>query len=247
MYGNVDQMHEGIYTDSVIVSDEDKLALKIEEAIKHGASMKDALLKAIRKGSKIVSKGGLAIGKNKKAAGDVTSENILESKRKKNKVVRFDRIRSPKWLAGSGTSLHLLPPQLSHLSVSQNRLRLTSVPLAVTPRLVAAPATPTPRRSSRVAAMSCAPLSLSPTPISQAVPLPTVSEPHVFRAASSLLSRAASPLLSDLSIPHASPNSKVFCVQPSQFLRSLGSPHCLSQFRARVDRRRGRENEGGLG
>jgi hypothetical protein len=88
MYGNVDQMHEGIYTDSVIVSDEDKLALEIEEAVSHGASMKDALLKAIRKGSiKIVSKGGLAIEKNKKATGDVTSENIVESKRKKNKVV----------------------------------------------------------------------------------------------------------------------------------------------------------------
>jgi hypothetical protein len=86
-------MHEGLYTDSVIVSDEDKLALEIEEAVRRGASMKEALLKAIRKGSKIVSKGGLAIGKNKKATGDVTSENIVESKRKTNKVVRFDRIR----------------------------------------------------------------------------------------------------------------------------------------------------------
>jgi hypothetical protein len=93
MYVNVDQMHEGLYTDSVIVSDEDKLALEIEEAVRRGASMKEALLKAIRKGSKIVSKGGLAIGKNKKATGDVTSENIVESKRKTNKVVRFDRIR----------------------------------------------------------------------------------------------------------------------------------------------------------
>ena len=93
MYGNVDQMHEGIYTDSVIVSDSDKLALEIEEEISRGTSMKDALLKAIRKGSKVISKGGLARGKNKKDTGDVTSENILESKRKKHKVVRFDRIR----------------------------------------------------------------------------------------------------------------------------------------------------------
>ncbi len=94
MYGNVDQMHEGIYTDSVIISNEDKLALEIEEAVKHGVSLKDALLKAIRKGSKVVSKGGLAYGKNKKVTGDITSENILQSKRKKNKVVRFDWIRS---------------------------------------------------------------------------------------------------------------------------------------------------------
>ena len=94
MYGNVDQLHEGIYTDSVIVSDADKLALEIEEAVNHGSTMRDALLKAIRKGSSTIQKNGLARGKNKKATGDVTSENILDSKRKRHKVVRFDRISS---------------------------------------------------------------------------------------------------------------------------------------------------------
>jgi hypothetical protein len=93
MYGNVDQLHEGIYIDSVIVSDADKLALEIEEAVNHGSTMRDALLKAIRKGSSTIQKDGLAFGKNKKATGDVTSENIVESKRKKYKVVKFDRIR----------------------------------------------------------------------------------------------------------------------------------------------------------
>jgi hypothetical protein len=94
MYGNVDQLHEGIYIDSVIVSDANKLALEIEEAVNHGSTMRDALLKAIRKGSSTIQKDGLARGKNKKATGDVTSENIMDSKRKRHKVVRFDRISS---------------------------------------------------------------------------------------------------------------------------------------------------------
>jgi hypothetical protein len=42
---------------------------------------------------------------------------------------------SLRWLAGSGTSPHPLPSQSSHLSFRQNRLHLTSVPLAVAPSL----------------------------------------------------------------------------------------------------------------
>jgi len=86
MYGNVDQLHEGIYTDSVIFSDTDKLAMEIEEQVGRGVSMKDALIKAIRKGNQITPKGALARGKNKKATGNVSSENIMESKRKRHKV-----------------------------------------------------------------------------------------------------------------------------------------------------------------
>ncbi len=67
MFGNVDQFHEGIYTDSVLISDADKLSLEVEESVRKGFSVKDALLKAIRKSSKGVSKGALARGKNKKA------------------------------------------------------------------------------------------------------------------------------------------------------------------------------------
>jgi hypothetical protein len=93
IFGNVDQGHEGIYTDSVIASDAEKMALEIKEQIKRGSSMKEALIKAIRKGSKFVDKGGLARGKNKKATGDVTQENIVESNRRKRKVMKFDRIR----------------------------------------------------------------------------------------------------------------------------------------------------------
>jgi hypothetical protein len=61
-------------------------------------SIKDALLKAIRKSSKVISKGALARGKNKAATGDITTENMLESKRKRNRVekfVRIERTRSP--------------------------------------------------------------------------------------------------------------------------------------------------------
>ena len=51
MFGNVDQFHEGIYTDSVLISDADKLSLEVEESVRKGFSVKDALLKAIRKSS----------------------------------------------------------------------------------------------------------------------------------------------------------------------------------------------------
>ncbi len=71
MYGNIDQLHEGIYTDSVLVSDADKVILEVEEELSRGSTMKDALLKAIRKTSKVIPKGSLARGKNKKATGDV--------------------------------------------------------------------------------------------------------------------------------------------------------------------------------
>jgi hypothetical protein len=53
IYGNVDSEHEGIYLDSVICSDADKIALEIEEVINKGGTMKEALLKAIRKTSLI--------------------------------------------------------------------------------------------------------------------------------------------------------------------------------------------------
>jgi hypothetical protein len=94
MFGNVDSLHEGLYTDSVICSDADKIALEVEEEIKKGGSMKEALLKAIRKTSKTISNGGLARGKNKAATGDITDENIIESKRKKNRVEKFVRLNS---------------------------------------------------------------------------------------------------------------------------------------------------------
>jgi hypothetical protein len=93
MYGNSNQCNEGIYTDSICISDADKVSVEVEEMVRKGFSMKDALLKAIRKYRTIVSNGELARGKNKKATGDVTTENILESKRKRQRVVNFNRIK----------------------------------------------------------------------------------------------------------------------------------------------------------
>ena len=92
MYGNSNLFHEGLYTDSIVISDADRLTLEVEESIKKGLTMKDALLKAIRKSSKTVPEGALARGKNKKATGDVTTENIIQSKRKRQKVLNYNRI-----------------------------------------------------------------------------------------------------------------------------------------------------------
>jgi hypothetical protein len=93
MYGNDNLCNEGIYTDSICISDVDKVSVEVEELIRKGFSMKDALLKAIRKSRTVVSNGELARGKNKKTTGDVTTENILESKRKRRKILNFSRIK----------------------------------------------------------------------------------------------------------------------------------------------------------
>jgi hypothetical protein len=96
MYGNKNECNEGIYTDSICISDADKMVLEVEESVRKGFTMKDALLKAIRKTSQVLSKGDLSRGKNKKATGDVTTENIIESKRKRQKLVNFERIKQNK-------------------------------------------------------------------------------------------------------------------------------------------------------
>ena len=96
IFGNVDTMHEGLYVDSVVVSDTDKLALEIAEEIKRGSNMRDALRRAISKTEGGISKNGLARGKNKKTKGGITSENILDSKRKQRKIETFHRIGSAK-------------------------------------------------------------------------------------------------------------------------------------------------------
>ncbi len=36
VYGDVNNMHEGLYTDSVVCSDADKMALEIEDEVKRG-------------------------------------------------------------------------------------------------------------------------------------------------------------------------------------------------------------------
>jgi hypothetical protein len=57
MYGNSNQCNEGIYTDSICISDADKVSMEVEEMIRKGFSMKNALLKAIRKSRTVVSNG----------------------------------------------------------------------------------------------------------------------------------------------------------------------------------------------
>jgi hypothetical protein len=65
-----------ISTDSVLISDAERLTLVVEEEVRRGTPLKDALLKAIRTNEQEISKDGLARGKNKKSTGNVTIENI---------------------------------------------------------------------------------------------------------------------------------------------------------------------------
>jgi hypothetical protein len=96
IYANVDSLHEGLYLDSVICSDTDKMVSEVQEVLNRGGTMKEALLKALRKTSKVVSEGGLSRGKNKAATGDVSNENVLVSKRKRNRVEKFVRVDKSK-------------------------------------------------------------------------------------------------------------------------------------------------------
>jgi hypothetical protein len=105
--------------------------------------------------------------------GDVETFTVTE-------VARW--IRDQPTPAPAPVIAHLFPPEPTPPQPRASRRR------AVTPRPVVAPVVPTPRRSSRVAAMSCAPLPFSPSPLSQSVPLPVFSEPHIFRTASSCFS-----------------------------------------------------------
>jgi hypothetical protein len=65
------------------------MALEIEEVMKKEGTRKEALLRALRNTSKVIPKGGLSRGKNKASTGDVTDENIVESKRKRHRVENF--------------------------------------------------------------------------------------------------------------------------------------------------------------
>ncbi len=51
---------------------------EVQEVLNRGGTMKEALLKALRKSTKVIPKGGLSRGKNKASAGGVTSENVVE-------------------------------------------------------------------------------------------------------------------------------------------------------------------------
>jgi hypothetical protein len=91
IYANVDSLHEGLYLDSVICSDTDKMVSEVQEVLNRGGTMKEALLKALRKSSKVIPNGGLSRGKNKASTGEVTRENVVESKRKRQRVEHFIR------------------------------------------------------------------------------------------------------------------------------------------------------------
>ena len=75
MYGNADQIGEGIYIDTVVNSEVDQLAAKIAENTGKGMNIKESLLKAIREAKQVVQKGGLAIGKNSRAKRQQDSAN----------------------------------------------------------------------------------------------------------------------------------------------------------------------------
>jgi hypothetical protein len=82
MYGNADQIGEGIYIDTVVNSEVDQLATKIAENTGKGMNIKDSLLKAIREAKQVVHKGGLAMGKNSRKKRQQCGDN-LDAKRAK--------------------------------------------------------------------------------------------------------------------------------------------------------------------
>ena len=92
IYGNVDGIREGLFVDTVVFSDVDQLTKLIEEEVSNGKSMRDSIIKAIRQTSQVKQAGGLAKGKIKRTSNDISEGNIMTSKRKRNKVVKFSRL-----------------------------------------------------------------------------------------------------------------------------------------------------------
>jgi hypothetical protein len=93
IYGNVDDIREGLFVDTVVFSDVDQLTKLIEEDISKGVSMKDSLIKAIRRTSQVKHHGDLAKGKTKGTSKDINHGNIIDSKRQRQKVQKFVRFQ----------------------------------------------------------------------------------------------------------------------------------------------------------
>jgi hypothetical protein len=94
IYGNVDEIREGLFVDTVVFSDVDQLTKLIEEEVSNGKSMRDSIIKAIRQTSQVKQAGGLAKKITKRTSNDISEENVMTSKRQRNKVVKFSRLRN---------------------------------------------------------------------------------------------------------------------------------------------------------
>ncbi len=81
IYDHVDQIREGLFLDTVILSDVDQLTNLVEEDISQGISMKDAIIRAIRNTSQVKHSGDLAKGKKQLTLTDISDSNILTSKK----------------------------------------------------------------------------------------------------------------------------------------------------------------------
>ena len=104
MYGNVDQVREGLFIDTVVFSDVDQLSKLIEEDVSNGMSMRDSLIKAIRRTSQVKHQNDLAKGKSKMKSNGISEKNIIESKRSKQKVQKYVRFNVPKELSDGETT-----------------------------------------------------------------------------------------------------------------------------------------------
>ncbi len=84
-YGNIDQIREGLFVNTVVFFDVDQLTKLIEEDVSQGASMWESIIRAIRKTSQTKHANDLVKGKSKRALTDISKDNVTTPKRQKIK------------------------------------------------------------------------------------------------------------------------------------------------------------------
>jgi hypothetical protein len=80
-YGNIDQIREGLFVDTVVFFEVDQLTKLIEEDVSQGASMRESIIRAIRKTSQTKHASDLVKGNSKRALTDISKDNVTTSKR----------------------------------------------------------------------------------------------------------------------------------------------------------------------
>jgi hypothetical protein len=122
MFGNVDEVREGLFIDTVVFSDVDQLTKLIEEDVSNGMSMRDSIIKAIRKTSQVKHGGDLAKGKAKREKSGLSEDNIIDSKRNRQKVRKYVRLPTHHDDIGPSINDPALKPQSRGSSKMETRI-----------------------------------------------------------------------------------------------------------------------------
>jgi hypothetical protein len=78
-FGNVENFREGLYFDDVLSTPMRELAERLEENARNGLTLKEALIKSIKKTTQGVQRMSLQKGKTSRDDADISKSNISRS------------------------------------------------------------------------------------------------------------------------------------------------------------------------